>query len=137
VALADKASAIRLSLAWRDEYATRCGTCREERGRKYGNERLSDDGEEPERHVVEQCAQTRAGSSLEICGVVCEASLRCHHWADIFHRTGAVFCFFPPFLWHSHDHERRLLQLVGMTNVREYLLLRCCKLLISKSAKSR
>jgi len=91
-----------------------------------------DDGEEPERHVVEQCAQTRAGSSSEICGVVC-SSLRCHHWADIFHRIGAVFFFFPPFLWHSHDHERRLLQLVGMTNVREYLLwrnnLRCCKLL--------
>ena len=34
-----------------------------------------DDGEEPERHVVEQCTQTRAGSSSEICSVVREARL--------------------------------------------------------------
>jgi len=126
VALADKASAIRVSLAWRDEYATRCGTCREgERGRKYDNERLSDDGEGPERHVVEQCGRLEL---RDLRRGLRGSSLRCHHWADIFHRTGAVF-FFPPFLWHSHDHERRLLQLVGMTNVRECLLLRCCKLL--------
>ena len=82
---------------------------REKGAVQYGNERLGDDGEEPERHVVEECGRAQLSPR-----------------AEIFRRSVVCLFVFVPFLWRSREHARLF---VGMTDVGEYLLLRCCKLL--------